>query len=990
MIVKLLNDETPNDVGAANLATTFGSTGANAIENAGAGFVVGVDDGIDPPTPGQFLPDPGAYSEIRLLGIPGNQTTGQQRVPVIITSLRDDTVGTTVRGVKMFDIANSIPVYTTIINPGASLDTPAAGDGGYIYIGGQSLTEYDPTNPFDGSVISNADISYMSRIEVQGGGIIDSTNNFTGKPGAPSLTTTDWLDTLTGYQLPVNQINQSMMFTIADSNLSDFSDAAVFAHPEALNALYRDWTGLVNNEIPPFPTRGGLVGEPVDLYMFNDTISNSGQGVHINSTTGDDTTGNTAFQAVLLNNTFFNDGVAVQTISPQFDGKNEEASVGILMMNNIFDGSSSIGIDLQGQYGGSDIQYNLFFGNLTNIVETSTDGVTGNIGPVFADPQFVGPVGTGDASAQNFELQPTSPAINSARSEIGPSAGGDMIYPTVDLVLNGGVVNGIRTNPDSLFFPQEPGRSDVFGGFRRASGSQANRHLTGFGLLLLPRRVAAGPPDRPQQFLECVPGPRYLQLRTGRRPARHSGSHPGPASRYAARNRLRQQPVHGHRCLPVRQSPSARSNRRHRDADPGSRAGQLLHPRPALGSKPDAVDVNITFNGPISPGTLTANTVTLVDLGSNPSQPLNQAINLAGKLSYDSATDTLIINLGAAGLTLGTDLYQITLFGSGSPVITNQQGVALDGENTVGGTSTGAQLALPSGNGYPGGNFFTTFFINTTPPSVAAGSLVMAPASDTNIVGDNVTSSAQPTFNGTIDEPNPTLVDPAGQTAILDVGIALLVNGVLTTFFDPSQVPSADAQFVRQDAGTAKSTSGGTFAVTVGVDGANTGLVTNQTPLPDLTGTYNVGPDGLLVPLPGDDSGYYVARVRIIDQSGNQSNPNDPNAQVPFVVDKTDPTLTVTSPTSGQVITSLTNGQIAFSVTTSQNIDQTHFSASSIELISAGPDGILDDADDVVIPIDPNSIKFTLLDTGTGGPVPSRSRSLRPAPLPTTSTRWSS
>ncbi len=43
-------------------------------------------------------------------GHPGNQTTGQQRVPVIITSLRDDTVGTTVRGVVMDDIWNSAPV----------------------------------------------------------------------------------------------------------------------------------------------------------------------------------------------------------------------------------------------------------------------------------------------------------------------------------------------------------------------------------------------------------------------------------------------------------------------------------------------------------------------------------------------------------------------------------------------------------------------------------------------------------------------------------------------------------------------------------------------------------------------------------------------------------------------------------------------------------------------------------------------------------------
>ena len=82
--------------------------GIGAVENAGAGFVVGVDDGIDPP--GGDLVDPGAYSQLRILGIPGNQTTGQQRVPVIITSLRDGTVGTTVRGVVMDNIWNSAPV----------------------------------------------------------------------------------------------------------------------------------------------------------------------------------------------------------------------------------------------------------------------------------------------------------------------------------------------------------------------------------------------------------------------------------------------------------------------------------------------------------------------------------------------------------------------------------------------------------------------------------------------------------------------------------------------------------------------------------------------------------------------------------------------------------------------------------------------------------------------------------------------------------------
>ena len=94
------------------------------------------------------------------------------------------------------------------------------------------------------------------------------------------------------------------------------------------------------------------------------------------------------------------------------------------------------------------------------------------------------------------------------------------------------------------------------------------------------------------------------------------------------------------------------------------------------------------------------------------------------------------------------------------------------------------------------------------------------------------------------------------------------------------------------------------------MDGANTGLVTNTTPLPNLQGVYNVGVDGLLSPVPGDDNGFYVARARVIDQSGNQSNADDPNAQLPFIVDTTAPTASFVSPTSGQVITSLTGSAI--------------------------------------------------------------------------------
>ena len=945
VIIKMLNDTPPHDAGAANLATTVGSTGVGASQDAGAGFAFGVEDGVDPtPSP---LVDPGAYSELRILGIPGNQTTGQQRVPVIMTSLRDDTVGTTVRGVAMDDIFNSYPTQAAVgLFVGQALNTPEPGDGGYIYIGGLSLTEYDPTSPFEGSIINNADISYMTRIEVQGGGIID-TGTAAGF----------WDDIKSGYAGPGTQFNSAMMLTISDSNLNEFADAAVFAHPEALDALTRGAAGA--------PIRGSLDGEPVDLYLYNDTIANSAVGVQINSENTSDTAGESGYQAILLNNTFYNDPTAVSTLSPQFNGSNSQSDVGLLAMNNIFDGSSVVAINITGMAGNGQEQYNLFWNNASNLAVNDTFGDwEGNFFSVEADPQFV------DAAAGNFELEPTSPAIDQARSEIGPLAASNAIYPTVMTTINGGLVTQTRTDPTTLTFPAIPGRDEDAGGRSIISDPSQILTLPGSGFFNFPDQweptlttdpngdTTANPIPGTYDYAP-VSGQRdllgYIRAPKIGSPSVGFGSNPFiDIGAYQYVN------LHPPEVTSVTETPLS-----------GATPQTFYTVGGSAGANATPWTINISFNGPLDPNSINANTVMLTDLGSNPTAPIDQPINLAGKLSYDSSTDTLIINLAAAGLTLSTDAYQIELFGSGSPVLTSPQGIALDGENTVGDSPTGAELALPSGNGYPGGNFFDSFIINTTPPSVLAGSLTLDPASDSNIIGDQITSTTLPTFDGTVNEPNAQLVPLAGQTAVLEIGIAVDVNGVLTEYFDPTTLPASEAslaQYIRQDAGTAVSGAGGAFQVTVGIDAANTGLVTNTNPLPGLFPLYNVGPDGLLSPVPGDDSGYYVARVVITDQSGNQSDPTDPNAKLPFVVDTSPPVLTVQSPTTDQVITSLnSSGAINFTVITNKNIDQTHFTAQSIQLINAGPDGILGDADDVTIPIDPNSIKFTLLDTVSGG-----------------------
>ena len=515
-----------------------------------------------------------------------------------MTSLRDDTVGTTVRGVVMDAIWNSAPVQTFLAGAaGFNTHTPAAGDGGYIYIGGNSLTEYDPTDPLEGSLINNADISYMSRIEIQGGGIIDSVK-LTGTGGAPTLAD-DWYDQETGYLRPINQFNSAFTFTISDSNLADFSDAAVFVHPDSVNSLYADYTGIKNPTIASIPLRGGLVGEPVYLYMYNDTISNSAQGVHINSAQGADATGETPYVAVLMNNTFYNDPIGIQSLAPAFNGTNGLANTDMLIMDNIFDGSSTVAVNIQappglsgadGQAGESQLQYNLFYGNTTNLIIDTNDGdFGGNFGSVFGNPEFVGPVGSGDAGAQNFELQITSPAINASRSEIGPLPGGNAIFPTASLTLAGGVATLTRTDPTTVGLDEEPGRDVPFGGFEIVDDPRQIVTLPGSGFFSFPDEwepVLSTDPsgDSPAQHRT-----RNVQLRSHPGPARLTRLHSRPASRHH-RSRLRQQPVHRHRCLPVCESAPARSHRRHGNGHPGRNSGKLLYRRRNLRHQSDSLD----------------------------------------------------------------------------------------------------------------------------------------------------------------------------------------------------------------------------------------------------------------------------------------------------------------------------------------------------------------------------------------------------------------
>lgn len=934
VVVRMQNDFIPWDAG--NLGT-YGSAGASIVTgaavNGGAGFLVGVDDGVDPPSnTGSPLIDPGAGSQIRILGIGGDESSGQQRVPVILTSLRDNTVGVTVRGIPQFKIYNDDPLFTNnpVGNARFNPNAPAArGDAGYIYIGGNSLTDYNLLDPRDGSLIDNADIRFLTSIQVQGGGIVDLAPT----PGQ------NWLTTKLG-QTPATQFNSAMALTISGTNLAGFSDAAVFVHPNDANSLIRTF-GVGPNPIPSVFRAGqnnttATRGQGVVLFMVNSTIANSGTGIRANSETTAPVSLPSPQQLVLLNNTFYNNAIGLHSVAPNTGaGVSINDAVYWLAMDNIFANSTDIAIRSQGQQFGSQGQYNLFWQNRVNaeILGTSTAGFQGINGSVFGNPQFRNP------AAGDFSLLPNSAAIDASRSEIGPIPAGDAIYPTVDQVLN--ATGGIRTNPASLPPPATPGRSNAFGGA---------------GIVNDPRKQATlpGTPGRNfvDQWAAVLPSDPRAVL--------------GPASNPAT---YAYRPIQGERDFLglLRQDNSGVAN-----VGFGSRPffdigafefREFFPPKVVSFSTSSSVvavlpdgstrdiysiggvagvnqvpqSISFRFNRQLDPASVNAQSVMLVGSGGDGvfGNGNDFSISLTGKLSYDPRT--LTVSIQTAGTTLPTDEYLITLAGNGSNVIRDTSGNALDGENTPGNDPNGSQGPLPTGDNFPGGNFYLKFTVDQRPATLVPGSLRLDPSTDTNRL-DGLTANNVPAFSGRISDVFPPANPLQGATVFLDI----------------LDIPTG--QFVQVGSGTTD--INGSFLIRV------------SSPLPDSP--YNVGPDGLLG-AGNDDSGYGLARVRVVDQAGNVSNNfNDPlssflaaGAAITFVVDTQAPSLTSISPTSGSLVTT---GSTTITFTTDKNIDPNSLNANSVRLFSPGGDGVFGTVDDTPIPLTGVTFTVTPLRNGPKGP----------------------
>ena len=919
LLIKLLG-------GTPQGTATAGYTGSDVMTSqfAGAGFEVGIDVGD--------IIDPGYLSQIRITGIAGNESTGQPQVPVIITSLHDDTVGTTVRGVTM--------------NQGITGNTtaPSPGDGGVIGIGALSLSSPNLYDKRFGSVIDNAVLKYMTRVDIQGGGLVYSDDP-AGKDGAGVVGKAGLYFDLNDFTYKTStdlQYNTSLAMTISNSVFDHFSQDAIISHTSGLKQVHYLLYPAKNT--PALDRDSKYTGQAVNLYLVNNVFSNTPTAIRINADNVDAAASPSPFEAVIQNNTFYNNQVGITTSAP---GAALLAHVYFTAIDNVFANSGDAAVRVVGQAYSSQLLYNLFHGNGKDTDISGAVGVASpfNAMPIYGDPAFT------NALAGDFTLTANSAAIDAALSEIKQSNWGDMLQPIA-------IASPSGTNVRFLM----GGRSSLAGGLIDFSvpgdivslpGLPVNQR--GFNdqwFAALPNSLNAYAPFSTggnTYWYTPTSGERdfrgYLRIDDPNKSNTGFGSRPFfDLGAFEYRQLIGPQITAVEALLP-----NAATN----PVDPTTPNVTSIYVSGGIGGiNQSPTDIRIDLSQQVDPTTVNNLTVLLQASGTdgifgNANNSLDRYISLAGKVSYDpgvAATDTtpaispaIIVHLGALGLNLVDDLYRITVQGTGNNVVKNTQGLALDGENTIGAGPDGTQTPLASGDGIPGGNFYVTFLVKTTAPSIVHGTFTITTDQD-HYPTDVITSNNKPTFTGTIFDVPPPVNPLLGQSVYIDVS---------TKGYDANGNIVWDVP----DAGTGTTDKNGFFSITL------------AKPLPDTA--YNVGPDGILGT--ADDSGYSVARVRIVSQSGNTSNPADPNAIFSFVVDTKGPRILATSPLQNTKATVQPGGIIPVSISFPENIDPLSLSGSTIKVVRSGGDGIFGNGNDVPVSIDPVSITEEYLKSNPSG-----------------------
>ena len=341
------------------------------------------------------------------------------------------------------------------------------------------------------------------------------------------------------------------------------------------------------------------------------------------------------------------------------------------------------------------------------------------------------------------------------------------------------------------------------------------------------RRVGAGPAAGRHSFNGTGPPTAPITSCRSRASAIRTASC-GSTTHHRQR-RVRQQPVLRHRCLRV--PPALPAPGDGRTAITNSTAWRLAaipfySTTTLVGCEPDArMQIDVQFNQLIDPNTINASSVLLIGSGGdgifgngNARRPVHQPGRQAVVRRRDQHAGHQPRR--QPGLTLPTDAYRLILLGSGSHGPPQPAGHRpRRREHRQRTTRTGRQLALPSGDGFPGGNFYDTFIINTTPPRSSPGTFQLDPGQRhqhrrrlRHQLATRRASSAR--------SPSPTRPSCplAGQTAIVDVGIAVQdANGTIAIYFDPATRPASfQCRTSGPNAGTGLTDANGNFTVTVG------------------------------------------------------------------------------------------------------------------------------------------------------------------------------
>lgn len=676
--------------------TSSPDVGQNADEldglvrlNVGAGFQVGMDDGIDTINCGSTQcsrapQDWGTGSAIRVIGIPANEATGEPGARVILTSIRDDSVGP--KGLQ-----GSGAISDTDGNglrlPGTA-GGPSAGDWGDIFIGSRAAEKLDAQDiprPYDrsdlselarilpstnhqvcqvqndadifqgmvlvandpcyGSAIIDADIRYGSRVRFQSASV--------DRLGLPLL------GILPGLEEELHSV------TVAQSILSNYRDYGIWAHDGIVARLCPAediLPYLINNVFAFVPTRNDpnqpavtdAVGVYIDGWDCSPPVPTEG----------------TPFDGVLLHNTFFGNNVAIDTTSVG-------GTTGLAMGNLISDNGSA-------GTGGQFNTFNMFFNSGAGF---GSSGINFRVN----DPN--NPASRQFPDSTLF-LDPTNLDFRLRLDSRGEDSNENGILDVGEDANNNGQLDGVGfKNPaidsalSELDDPPYAIQMDDRDGLVQLPGLQLMNGPGSSTMELGPEKDFYGSLRQDDARVQNIGAGGRPWFDIGATESRNFGA-------------------------PVVQNVQLLVGAQLTAVGPAT-PGAIVNVAPT--------EIILTFSEDLDVRTVTRNSFVLQD-STGTVVPISSLTFEPGINRTTNTENTVTI---VPSVTLPDGDYQLTLLGFGSDAITDIDGVRLDGEfpgrqAPCAGTNpprpcTVASSGYDSGNGLPGGNFVATFAVQEAP-----------------------------------------------------------------------------------------------------------------------------------------------------------------------------------------------------------------------------------------------------------------------------------